>query len=215
MPAGLDDHPEGQDQPRRARPARRLRRDPNRAPLVERLKEAFLKPADPDARPSAATAIPETREELEAANRSANDQERLLGVVAAPLAALVSVLVGGNEISRAIPADVSIYESLLGVLVVLSVVMLACGLARKRLYLGIVMALFGLAVFNLHFWGFGIPFLLGGSWLLVRAYRLQRALKDLDAGSGPRGGAGPRASRRYTPPTSRSRPRGGRPRSGR
>jgi len=81
---------------------------------------------------------------------------------------------------------------------------------RKRLFLGIVLALYGLAVFNLHWWGFGIPFVMGGAWLLVRTYRLQRDLKDALAGAPPRGrsggrgggsGARPRASKRYTPPT--------------
>ena len=39
-------------------------------------------------------------------------------------------------------------------------------------------ALYGLAVFNLHWWGFGVPFVLVGAWYLVRAYRAQRALKE-------------------------------------
>ena len=55
--------------------------------------------------------------------------------------------------------------------------MLAFAWFRKRLYLGMVIALYGLAVFNLHYWGFGIPFVMAGAWLLVRAYRLQRDLR--------------------------------------
>ena len=39
------------------------------------------------------------------------------------------------------------------------------------------MALYGLSIFNLHFWGFGVPYLLFGSWYLVRAYRLEQKLK--------------------------------------
>ena len=49
--------------------------------------------------------------------------------------------------------------------------MLATAWWRKRLYLGIVMALYGLTVFNLHYWGFGIPYLLCAGWWIVRAYR--------------------------------------------
>ena len=33
-------------------------------------------------------------------------------------------------------------------------------LLRKRLFLGIATALYGLAIFNLHYWGFGIPFIM-------------------------------------------------------
>ena len=69
---------------------------------------------------------------------------------------------------------------------------------RKRLILGIVMALFGLGIFNLHYWGFGVPFLLAGSWYLVRAWRLKSKLKLAGGGSG----------RSYGPPNSRLRPTG-------
>ena len=72
------------------------------------------------------------------------------------------------------------------------------------------MALFGLASFNLHYWGFGVPFMLFGAWLLVRAWRLQSSLK-LAAGDGPPLGppnsrpspsnVDPPANKRYTPPT--------------
>ena len=58
---------------------------------------------------------------------------------------------------------------------------LVASLLRKRLFQGITMALYGLAVFNLRFWGFGVPFLLAGAWYLVRAYRLQQALKRAEA----------------------------------
>ena len=72
------------------------------------------------------------------------------------------------------------------------------------------MALYGLAVFNLHYWGFGIPFILAGAWYLVRAYRLQRDLKEA-TGDVPGTRPGPvgawsdrrratRPNKRYTPP---------------
>ena len=48
---------------------------------------------------------------------------------------------------------------------------------RKRLFEGIVLGLFGLGIFNLHYWGFGVPFIMAGAWLLVRAYRLSQKLK--------------------------------------
>ena len=57
---------------------------------------------------------------------------------------------------------------------------------RKRLFHGIAMALFGLAVFNLHYWGFGVPFFLVGAWYLVRAYRLEQALKRAQAAAARR-----------------------------
>src|SRR5581483_8643910 len=99
--------------------------------------------------------------ELELEARSANDQERLLGVVAAPLAALIGILVASAQISNAQLQHKStgVYVSLLGVLVALSVVMLVTALLRRRLFLGMSMALYGLAVFNLRYWGFGLPFI--------------------------------------------------------
>ena len=98
------------------------------------------------------------------------------------------------------------------VLLALAVGILVSALLRKRLILGIALALFGLAVFNLHYWGFGVPFLLAGAWYLVRAYRFQQELKrvggtDVSPLSG-RGrqataanGCRPRQNKRYTPPT--------------
>jgi len=89
----------------------------------------------------------------------------------------------------------------------LALIALACAWFRKRLFLGIVLALYGLSVFNLHYWGFGVPFLLIGSWYLVRAYRIQQKLKLAQGDDGPGGSAGSagparRASpnKRYTPP---------------
>ena len=79
--------------------------------------------------------------------------------------------------------------------------------------MGIVLALFGLGIFNLHYWGFGVPFIMAGAWLLVRAYRLQQKLKLAGGESRRRatipppsrlpsaGGVLPRPNKRYTPPT--------------
>jgi len=84
----------------------------------------------------------------------------------------------------------------------LAAVMLASAWFRKRLYLGLAMALYGLSIFNLHFWGFGVPYLLFGSWYLVRAYRLQQKLKLAKEGSpgGSRSSRPAQPNKRYTPP---------------
>ena len=88
----------------------------------------------------------------------------------------------------------------------LAVLILVSSMMRKRLFQGITLALYGLAVFNLRYWGFGIPFVLAGAWYLVRAYRLQQELKRAEAAipaAPPRkratNGARPRPSKRYTP----------------
>ncbi len=107
----------------------------------------------------------------------------------------------------------SIYHELTLVLLVLAVLMLGLAYYRKRLFLGIVMALYGLGIFNLHYWGFGIPYILAGAWLLVRSYRLQRDLKEATGegpgsqrgqarGRGPTDKGRPGPNKRYTPPTS-------------
>lgn len=186
---------------------------PIRPSLSERLRNAIVKPADPDA--VTTTEAPRSVEELQAAIRWADDKERLVGLFAAPVAAAVGFLVITALIDNdpRLPSprhvNVSIYHDLTLVLLGMSLLMLVLALMRKRLFLGIVLALFGLGIFNLHYWGFGIPFLLFGAWFLVRAYRLQQSLK-LALGDGPRGttrsGSSPPSSKRYTPPTSRRRP---------
>ncbi len=118
------------------------------------------------------------------------------------------------------PAHVnpSVYLEIGGVAVLLSVLMLAFAWWRKRLYLGITMALYGLSIFNLRFWGFGVPFVMAGSWYLVRAFRLQSRLKAAQAAEGS-GRSGPgstspsrskSSSKRYTPKAAPPAGRGGR-----
>ncbi|MGH9079618.1 MAG: hypothetical protein ACRDYE_06000 [Acidimicrobiales bacterium] len=155
---------------------------------TDRLRSAFLKPED-RAGPSPGSR-PGSVEELRAALRYADDKERAVGLLGAPLAALVSLLVIGALVStdpaprlrngraNSLYVSVALYHEVLVVLLALSVVMLATAMLRKRLFLGIALALYGLAVFNLHYWGFGIPFLMGGAWLLMREYRLQRDLRE-------------------------------------
>jgi hypothetical protein len=232
MPAGRHpDDPVG-DAPSRLSLGRRARlalppqqRDRDERALADRLRSAILKPAEgaPDAADKAPDEPPSVAE-LEAAARSANDKERFIGLLAAPVAAAIGILVISALIVNDPPAllkngqvntlhvSLSLYHDLGGVLLALSVLMLVMAMLRKRLYLGILMALYGLAVFNLHYWGFGVPFIMGGAWLLVRSYRLQRDVREATgdtSGSGAQRrvtGAGRTASRqpnkRYTPPTS-------------
>ena len=83
---------------------------------------------------------------------------------------------------------------------------------RKRLFQGITLALFGLAIFQLHYtyFGFAAPFLLAGAWYLIRAYRLNEELKRAEAAgpgcAAPEGEPNaaaprPRRNKRYTPPS--------------
>jgi hypothetical protein len=144
---------------------------------------------------------------------AASDRERLVALAAAPLAAAVALVVTSYLIAHDPPvrlrngqldklhASVATYHLLELVLLALALVMLAAAWYRKRLFIGIAMALYGLAVFNLHYWGFGVPFLLGGAWYLVRAYRRLQAEKQARAVITDRTvRARPPASRRYTPP---------------
>ena len=176
----------------------------------ERVKFALVRPPDDDVRETKADE--RSVEELEAAIKRADDKERAIGLIAAPLAAVIGIVISSASIDYAKThhQSLTVYDELTYVILGLSVLMLATAWWRKRLFLGITMALYGLAVFNLHYWGFGVPFLMAGSWYLVRAYRLQQALKRAQgAGTAPvrrttTGGSGaarPRASKRYTPPT--------------
>ncbi len=176
----------------------------------QRLKYTIVQPDD-DANGKAAT-DDRTVEELEETIARSDDKERAIGLVAAPLGAIVGIIIGSSTIdhARATHQSVAIYDELTYVILGMSVLILVTSLLRKRLFQGITMALFGLAVFNLRFWGFGVPFLLAGAWYLVRAYRLQQALKRAEAaapksprrnGSRPANGARPRPNKRYTPPT--------------
>jgi hypothetical protein len=202
--------------------------DPPVRSFKEKLQQAFLKPAKAPNFSYDVLEDPQTVEEIEDAIRSTTDRERLIGLVAAPLAAAITILITGSLISNDPPAflksgaanrlhtSVSLYQELGGVLVVISILILALALWRKRVYLGIALALFGLAVFNLHFWGFGVPYILAAAWYLVRAYRLQRTLREATGGQprqprSPRGngrepvGGRPGANKRYTPPTASRR----------
>ena len=176
-----------------------------KAPLGARLRDAIVKPGEGQAPPRASGRAASQAEEIEAELRSANDNERILGMLAAPIAAVIGFIVANtnpNHVSLGLRHEVEL------VMLGLSALILLFAVLRKRLFLGIAFALYGLTAFDLHLWGFAIPFVLGAAWLLVRTYRLQRDLREALAGAPPRGransggsNAGPRASKRYTPPT--------------
>ena len=173
----------------------------------ERLKYTFVHAEEPDDKSRA-----EDRpiEDIEEDIRRSNDKERAIGLAAGPIAALVGIVISSSSIdyARSHHESLQTFETLTYVLLGLAVLILVTSIMRKRLFQGITLALYGLAVFNLRYWGFGIPFLLAGAWYLVRAYRLQQELKRAEA-AGPvtprtrraTNGARPRPNKRYTRPT--------------
>jgi hypothetical protein len=203
MPRNTDVDDSGGDQPKLS--------------FFERLRYTMVKPDDS----GKVNDEPElSREELEATIARADDKERNIGLLAAPVGAIVALFVSADLIHHAQQTgqSTSSYETLTFVLLGMAVLLLAVSWWRKRLFMGIVMALFGLGLFNLHYWGFGVPFILGGAWYLVRAWRLQSKLKLAGGGSGrsygpsnskaspsnrlpSAGGVLPRPNKRYTPPT--------------
>lgn len=184
----------------------------NTAPLTERMRSAISKPPEPDEWSTDEAPEQVTADDLAYDVKYADDKERLIGLVAAPIAAAIGVLVmtalidndplamkGG--VPNKLHVALSTYYDLTGVLLGLSVLMLVAALMRKRLFLGIAAALYGLSIFNLHFWGFGVPFILMAAWYLVRAYRLQRDLReanDMEAAAAARA-TRMHPNRRYTP----------------
>jgi hypothetical protein len=190
--------------------------DPDKEPLSSRLSAAFLKPpADGQGGPGTGTKyngeVPESVAELEEAVARADDKERLVGLLAAPIAAALGLIITGTLINNdpkallasgqinKLHVNPTLYLELGAVTLALSFLMLAMAYFRKRTYLGISMALYGLSIFNLHFWGFGIPYILAGAWFLVRAYRFQQKLKE--ANTSPTTTSF--ESKRYTPPNRR------------
>jgi hypothetical protein len=176
----------------------------------QKLRYSMVKPDDPD---DGSSDEPELSvEELEALIARADDRERAVGLVAAPVAAIVGLIISGDLINHAksLGQSTSVYQTLTFVMLGTSVAILGTAWFRKRLFLGLAMALYGLSVFNLHGYGFAIPFVLGGAWFIVRAYRLQTKLK-LATGDGPQArrrsgyvrpeGVLPRPNKRYTPRT--------------
>ncbi|MHB8437922.1 MAG: hypothetical protein ACYDD4_02000 [Acidimicrobiales bacterium] len=193
----------------------RMRHGDEKRPLGDRLRQAVLKPEPPGtAKPG--PAAPPSEEEADAELRRADDKERLVGLMAAPIAGILSIVLTQSKIAGDPPQylksgalnpryfSIGPYHVLELVLLALAVLMLVTAYWRKRLLLGLVTSLFGLSVFNLGLWGFGIPFLLVGAWLLVRTYRLQQQLRQARQHGPvpPRPGTqrpSPRPNKRYTP----------------
>lgn len=188
------------------------------APMTwwERLKYAMVRPDDSDPRP---TTDDRSADELQASIRWADDRERAVGLIAAPVSALISFIVIGADINRNSSATTlpknfvpaSTYHWVLLVFLGLSLVMLVSAWWRKRMAMAIALALYGVGLFQLGWLGFAVPFVLAGAWYLVRAFRLQQSFKKAEAQeAGPTrtaarasNGSRPKArpNRRYTPPT--------------
>jgi hypothetical protein len=166
------------------------------------------------------TPQPTTIPELEAAIKRADDKERLIGLLAAPVAAAIVFVVMAalvhNDPSQYLAsgalnprhANPNTYTELGLLTLALALVMLGGAWFRKRLVIGIASALYGLSFFNLHYWGFGLPYIMIGAWYMVRAYRLSQKLKLAKAaeasGFGP-SGAQTSPNKRYTPPSAPAR----------
>lgn len=201
----------------------RLGRGQARPSLGQRMEAAFLKPADPRNESPRRSGQPSI-DDLEAAKHS-DDQERLIGLSLAPLAGVIAIVVSTHQLANNPPATLSngrpnplhvspaLTHELEIVLLALAAAMLVSSLLRRRTFTGVAAALYGLAVFNLHWWGFGFPFILAGAWFLVRAYRAHQAWKTATAGGAGSGAKAP-PSKRYTPPATSPRraPRPPRPR---
>ncbi len=224
------DAPAGSDGSRYPLPMRWGRRSDSAAgkpSLWMRFQTMIVRPDDDEGDAAAKKALAgRSLDELEAESRTLSDRERLIGFVIAPIAAaltffLTTVLVDDDPVptlSNGNPnpahVDVSLYHELFFVLVGMSILIMLTTFLRKRLLLGLVTALFGLGLFNLHYWGFGLPFIFAGAWFLVRAYRLQQSVKVAGGDGSARGaykpkarglpsagGSLPRPSKRYTPRT--------------
>jgi hypothetical protein len=179
--------------------------------LMDRVRGAVLKPEDPDAPSRSRGAYELSGEELVTEERRTNDKERAIGLLAGPVATIIAFVVIHYRVVNDPPAtlhgvpdklhvNLSTYSDLFIVLIVLSFGITAMAMWRKRLFLGIVTALYGLSIFNLGYWGFGVPFVMVGAWYLVRTYRLHRNLRESTVG-GPSATSPPGSSKRYTPPS--------------
>ena len=161
----------------------------------ERFKYTIVRPDD-GADDKKNVADERSVEELEDTIARSDDKERAIGLVAAPLAALVGIIISSASIDYAKNhhQSTTVYVELTYMILLMAVLILVTSLLRKRLFQGITLAIYGLGVVNLHYWGFGIPFLMAGAWYLVRSYRLQQELKRAGGGgSSPpnRGGSRP------------------------
>jgi hypothetical protein len=179
----------------------------------ERLKYAMVRPDD-EPSGDAPPAGDRSAEEVRAVMRRADDKERAVGLIAAPVSAALSVILIPSLIHKYSVAGAkhytpaSTYHELLLVMLALGVLMLVTALLRKRLFLALSMVLYGVTVFQIGYWGFAVPFVFAGAWYLVRSYRLQQELRRAEpddvrparAKNVAANGVRPRPSKRYTPP---------------
>ena len=145
----------------------------------QRLKYSMVRPDDDPKEVKEVEIRPV--EEIEADIARSNDKERAIGLVAAPVAAFIGLIISNASVNYAKTHNqsTSVYDKLTYVLLGLAVLVLLTSWLRKRMFQGITLALYGLAIFQLHYtyFGFAAPFLLAGAWYLVRAWRLQQELK--------------------------------------
>jgi hypothetical protein len=180
--------------------------------LVDRVRDAALKPEDPDAPARSRGAYELSGEELEHEVKQANDKERAVGLLAGPVATLITFFVIHSKVVSDPPARLadgainrlhvnpSTYQGPFWVLIILSFGITAMALWRKRLPMGIVTSMYGLTIFNFGYLGFGVPFVMVGAWYLVRTYRLHRNLKESTGGAEGSATTRPTSNKRYTPP---------------
>jgi hypothetical protein len=199
-------------------PSSPVARDPEgddapRMTFWERVKYSMVRPDDDPKEKEVQEIRPV--EEIQADIARSNDKERAIGLVAAPVAAFIGLLISNASINYAKTHNLStsVYDKLTYVLLGLAVLILLTSWLRKRMFQGITLALYGLAIFQLHYtyFGFAAPFLLAGSWYLIRAWRLQQELKRAEAAGPqaprPKGATTsaaaprPRRNKRYTPPS--------------
>jgi hypothetical protein len=164
---------------------------------------------------------PTTEAEIEEAIKRASDKERLWGLILAPIAAGIGFVVTAALVHNDPAAlyangqvnphhtNPTLYTELGLLSMAFAIGMLASAWFRKRILIGATMAMYGLSLFNLHYWGFGVPYIMFGSWYLVRAYRLSQKLKLVKTDGSPSGSAArrPQQNKRYTPPTATRTPK--------
>ena len=174
--------------------------------FFQRLRYSMVVPDESEESPEKSQSVAEIQAEI----GTLDEKERAIGLLVAPVAAVIGLFVSGASINYAKNhgnRGLSTYKELTYLLLGMSVVILVMAMLRKRLFLGMGIALFGLGILNLHQWEFGFPFIMVGAWYLVRAYRMQQDLRRAGGGRSvpTRGGTAakgsrPRQNKRYTPP---------------
>ena len=143
----------------------------------------------------------------------------MIGLLAAPIAAAIALLVVASLVAHdpsalysngqidKLHVNPSLYDELGAVTLALALLMLGAAWFRKRILIGIAMALYGLSIFNLHYWGFGLPVhpgrrLVPGAGLPSVGEAQARQGGRSIGGAGGRGSTAsrPQSSKRYTPP---------------